>query len=62
MESRRMHAGLLPVQARPVPRQLFTARHQGNSAAGTGVVAAQNSCEGLEGLAQQMCYSVLYGI
>jgi len=26
------------------------------------VEAAQTACDGLTGLAQQMCYSVLYGV
>jgi hypothetical protein len=62
MDHRSPRGNLPPVQARPVPRALIAARPPGAGPAGSGVVAAQNSCEGLSGLAQQMCYAVLYGI
>ncbi|MGY1709847.1 hypothetical protein ACI8AC_10090 [Geodermatophilus sp. SYSU D00758] len=62
MEYRRPRGNLPPVQAPPVPRALVAARPQGSGRNDSGVVAAQNSCEGLSGLAQQMCYAVLYGI
>jgi hypothetical protein len=31
-------------------------------AEGRGVVPAQSGCEDLTGLAQQMCYAVIYGV
>jgi hypothetical protein len=48
----------LPVQSPPVVRDVTNQGHQTSENA-TGVQAAQTGCEGLTGLAQQMCYSVL---
>lgn len=54
----------LPVQSAPVVRSLTN--HSGQtSASGTGVVAAAQTataCDGLTGLAEQMCYAVMYGV
>jgi hypothetical protein len=52
----------LPAQRRSIARQLSLG-HGGRADAGApGVQAAQTACDGLTGLAQQMCYSVLYGV
>jgi hypothetical protein len=52
----------LPVKSPPVVRGLVTNQGHQTSENATGVQAAQTGCEGLTGLAQQMCYSVLYGV
>jgi hypothetical protein len=52
----------LPVQSPPVVRHVVTNQGHQTSENGTGVQAAQTGCEGLTGLAKQMCYSVLYGV
>ncbi len=49
----------LPVQSQPVVRDDKVA--QGYET-GVGVEAALTSCDGLTGLAQQMCYAVVYGV
>ncbi len=51
----------LPIQSPPVVR---TAAGQGGrtSENGAGVEASQSACDGLTGLAQQMCYAVMYGV
>jgi hypothetical protein len=51
----------LPVQSAPVVRGLVS---QGGRTgeSGTGVEASQSACDGLTGLAQQMCYALEYGI
>ncbi len=52
-----------PPQAVPLTRGLFAGGVSRTSPTGPGVHPAQdNSCENLTGLAQQMCYAVLYGI
>jgi hypothetical protein len=49
----------LPVQSQPVTRGTQAAQgHEG----GVGVEAAQTVCDGLTGLAQQMCYAVALGV
>jgi hypothetical protein len=53
------NAGLrLPVQA-AVSRELATGQGYEDSA---GVEAAQTVCDNLTGLAQQMCYAVVYDV
>jgi hypothetical protein len=49
----------LPIQSAPVERPATPTG--GTGPAGPHVAASQTGCEGLTGLAQQMCYSVLYG-
>jgi hypothetical protein len=58
----------IPAQSPPVSRtdQSLGAReiqqgYQGNDGR-AGVQAAQTACDGLTGLAQQMCYAVLYSV
>jgi len=51
----------LPLAAAPVTRTALPDRTLGTTAH-DGVHASQTSCEGLTGLAQQMCYAVLYGV
>jgi hypothetical protein len=50
----------LPVQSPPVHRADGSQGALENSWA--GVQAAQTPCDGLTGLAQQMCYAVLYSV
>ena len=58
----------LPVQSPPVHRadgsQGALENQQGHQAnhSRAGVQAAQTPCDGLTGLAQQMCYAVLYSV
>jgi hypothetical protein len=53
------NAGLrLPVQA-AVSRELTAGQGYEYSA---GIEAAQTVCDNLTGLAQQMCYAVVYGV
>jgi hypothetical protein len=58
----------LPVQSPPVHRadgsQGALENQQGHQAndSCTGVQAAQTPCDGLTGLAQQMCYAVIFGV
>jgi hypothetical protein len=58
----------LPVQSPPVHRadgsQGALENQQGHQAnrSWAGVQAAQTPCDGLTGLAQQMCYAVLYSV
>jgi hypothetical protein len=52
----------LPVQSPPVVRGVVTDQGHQTGENSTGVQAAQTGCEGLTGLAQQMCYRVLYGV
>lgn len=53
-------AGLkLPAQSQPVIRDNRTAQGYVN---GVGVAASLSVCDGLTGLAQQMCYGVVYGV
>jgi hypothetical protein len=49
----------LPAQSQPVIR--YGPAGQGYLDGG-GVEAAQSVCDGLTGLAQQMCYAVVYGV
>jgi hypothetical protein len=49
----------LPVQSQPVIRDTRGGQGYLN---GSGVEAAQSVCDGLTGLAQQMCYAVVYGV
>jgi hypothetical protein len=51
----------LPIQSAPVIR---TAASQGGGTSdnGAGIEASATACDGLTGLAQQMCYAVVYGI
>jgi hypothetical protein len=49
----------LPPQSPPVQRQLLMSHA---CLKGIGVEAAQDQCATLQGLAQQLCYSALYGI
>ncbi len=51
----------LPLASAPITRTVLPDRTLG-AAADDGVHASQTSCEGLTGLAQQMCYAVLYGV
>jgi hypothetical protein len=48
----------LPVQA-VVSRELVTDQGSENA---VGVQAAQTACDNLTGLAQEMCYAVVYGV
>lgn len=49
----------LPVQSQPVMRGAGAAQgYEG----GVGVEPAQTVCDGLTGLAQQMCYAVALGV
>ena len=58
----------LPAQSPPVyradPSQGALENQQGHQAnhSCAGVQAAQTPCDGLTGLAQQMCYAVLYSV
>jgi hypothetical protein len=52
----------LPDQNAPVIRTLTSQGHQTGGETGAGVEPAQTRCEGLTGLAEQMCYATLYGI
>ena len=52
----------LPAQCRPIARQLSLGHGSRADAGVSGVEAAQTACDGLTGLAQQMCYSVLYDV
>jgi hypothetical protein len=58
----------LPVQSPPVHRadgsQSGLKNQQGHQAnhSCAGVQAAQTPCDGLTGLAQQMCYAYLYSV
>lgn len=58
----------LPVQSPPVHRadgsQGALGNRQGHQANDSyaGVQAAQTPCDGLTGLAQQMCLAVIYGV
>jgi hypothetical protein len=58
----------LPVQSPPVHRADGShgalenqQGHQANDSC-AGVQAAQTPCDGLTGLAQQMCYAVIFGV
>jgi hypothetical protein len=52
----------LPVQSPPVVRGIATGQGHQTGDNDTGVQASQTGCEGLTGLAKQMCYSVLYDV
>jgi hypothetical protein len=52
----------LPVQSPPVVRYVVSSQGHQSSENGAGVQAAQTGCEGLTGLAKQMCYGVIYGV
>jgi hypothetical protein len=52
---------MLPAQSSPVGRRLWD-DSGGGRRDGAGVEASQTSCDGLTGLAQQMCYAVSYGV
>jgi hypothetical protein len=47
-----------PMQSAPLERLAVP----GKAGTSGGVRASQSGCEGLTGLAQQMCYAVLYGV
>jgi hypothetical protein len=49
----------LPPQTAPVQRELLMSQCCLKDA---GVGAAQDQCATLQGLAQQLCYSALYGV
>jgi hypothetical protein len=51
----------LPAQRPPVGRTVWHGSG-GAQRGGPGVLASQTGCEGLTGLAQQMCYAVRYGV
>lgn len=51
----------LPAQSAPVGRGLWD-DSAGRRQDGAGVIASQTACDGLTGLAQQMCYAVSYGV
>ena len=51
----------LPAQSPPVGRSTWDGSGGGRHD-GAGVQASQTSCDGLTGLAQQMCYAVGYGV
>ena len=51
----------LPVQSAPVLRSVIDQNGQTSQGNG-GVEASQSACDGLTGLAQQMCYAAIYGI
>jgi hypothetical protein len=57
-QTRLPRPSLLPVQAVPVGRG--GGGGSGSTGAGPGVTAAANVCRDLTGLAQQMCYAVIY--
>lgn len=50
----------LPAQSTPVGRGLWD--DSGGRRDGAAVEASQTTCDGLTGLAQQMCYAVSYGV
>jgi hypothetical protein len=50
----------LPIQARPVHRDGWTAPAAREPA--SGMQAAQSECSDLRGLARQMCYAAQYGV
>ena len=49
----------LPVQSQPVTRDAPQGQGHENP---VGIAASQTVCDGLTGLAQQMCYAVAYGV
>jgi len=49
----------LPVQSQPVTRDAPQVQGHENA---VGIAASQTVCDGLTGLAQQMCYAVAYGV
>jgi len=51
----------LPIQSAPVLRSATDQSGQTSQSSG-GVEASQSACDGLTGLAQQMCYAAIYGI
>jgi len=56
-----MNGLTLPVQSPPVERQSLG--FEGTSQpSGAGLVPSKTVCDGLTGLAQQMCYAVTYGV
>jgi|Tabmets5t2r1_1033131.scaffolds.fasta_scaffold268200_1 hypothetical protein len=52
----------LPIQSPPVVRVVVAGQGHQAGDNGTGVQASRTGCEGLTGLAKQMCYSVLHGV
>ena len=52
----------LPIQSPPVVRAVVTSQGSQVSESGTGVQASLTGCEGLTGLAKQMCYSTIYRV
>jgi hypothetical protein len=55
----------LPIQSLPVTREIVAREPQNMSAqdgSQPGVLASQTACDGLTGLARQMCYAVEYGV
>jgi hypothetical protein len=51
----------LPAQRPPVGRDPGE-DNGGTRRDGAGVYPSQSACDGLTGLAQQMCYAVTYGV
>jgi len=49
----------LPDQSPPISREK---RGQGADLGQSGVEASQSACDGLSGLARQMCYATEYGV
>ena len=52
----------VPVISLPVLRTVIPDQSLGASGGLDNVSASQTACEGLTGLAQQMCYAVLYSV
>lgn len=61
-ETRAQPSLVLPIQARSVLRGPGVGWDRGGPAGDPGVSAAANLCRDLTGLAQQMCYALLYGV
>jgi len=53
--------GNLPILSVPIPRTALVDRSLFAGPA-DGLHASQSSCDGLTGLAQQMCYAVMYNV
>lgn len=51
----------LPILSAPVERNVMSGRGRG-AMSESQVSPSQTSCEGLTGLASQMCYALLYGV
>jgi hypothetical protein len=50
----------LPVQSPPISRE--SRAEEAHLSQQAGVEASQTACDGLRGLARQMCYAVEYGV